>query len=140
MKNARELVMELALRLYGTPYRWEGDDPMGGFDCSGFVVELLQSVGAIPHGIDMSASGLYEYFVARGRERENPYAGCLVFWKRNDGIVHVGLMLNATLAVQAGGGDASVLAREDAEIKNAFIKVRPISYRTGARVYVDPFD
>jgi len=24
----------------GARYRWAGDDPMTGFDCSGFVVEL----------------------------------------------------------------------------------------------------
>jgi len=30
-----------------TFYLWGGDDPLAGFDCSGFVIEILKSVGIL---------------------------------------------------------------------------------------------
>ena len=39
-----ELAVKYAMAFIGTPYVWGGDDPMGGFDCSGFCIEVLKGV------------------------------------------------------------------------------------------------
>ena len=38
---------KLAWKYIGKFYKWGGDDP-SGFDCSGFVIEILKSVGILP--------------------------------------------------------------------------------------------
>ena len=50
----RELALKIAESLLWTPYKWGGDDP-SGLDCSGMMVEVLKSVGALPR---IAAMGL----------------------------------------------------------------------------------
>ena len=47
MNFRKNMAFEIAWHLLGTPYRWGGDDPILGFDCSGFIVEILKSVGVL---------------------------------------------------------------------------------------------
>lgn len=121
-----------ALHFVGTWYSWGGNDPEG-FDCSGFIVEILQSVGKIDRDSDYTAAQLYELFP----ETDKPKAGVLAFWKNKKGdIIHVELCLNKWQTIGASGGDRRTLTKEDAIKNNAFIKKRPI--REGA-IYADPF-
>ena len=133
----RNKAVEYAYSFIGIPYIWAGDDPLSGYDCSGFVHEILQAVGLEPHGADSSAHGLYERFskyeVACG------YAGCLVFWFTSNLATHVMLMVDDMLCIGAAGGGSKTLTREDAIKANAFIKVRPVNYRGQNYVIVDPF-
>ena len=46
-----------------------------GFDCSGYCIEILKSVGLLPRKGDWTAAGLFEKF---GKVVE-PSTGCLVF-------------------------------------------------------------
>lgn len=77
---AREVVM-LALTLVGTPYRYGGNTPEGGFDCSGLIVHVFQgaagltlprtvaqlaSVGSVVPGTQMRSADLV-FFHATGR-------------------------------------------------------------------------
>jgi hypothetical protein len=55
----RAKAAEYVWTFLGLPYRWGGDDPIQGFDCSGLIVEVLQAVGLLPHGSDLTANGLY---------------------------------------------------------------------------------
>ena len=133
----RELAVRYAWTWIGTPYKWGGDD-FSSFDCSGFIVEVLQMVGRLAHGLDYSANDLLSIFrpgeVARG------YAGCLAFYLDPGGrAVHVVLMIDNTLAIGADGGGSGTITTEDAIAQNAFIKIRPLDYRKGPRIIVDPF-
>ena len=140
--NLRYKAVEYAHSLLHVPYRWRGDDPLEGFDCSGFVHEILQAVGLEPHGFDSTANDLYERF----KDYEVPCgsAGCLVFWfgpDKTGAIIanHVMLMIDDFLCIGAAGGGSKTLTREDAIKANAFIKVRPVGYRGQDYVIVDPF-
>jgi len=133
----RAVAVDYAKHFIGTPYHWGGDDPMEGFDCSGFVVEVLQAVGKL-QARDYSAHDLYMLFkpnvVVLG------YAGCLAFWLDASGhAVHVMLMVDNGHVIGATGGGSATLTEEDAERQNAFCKMRPLGYRKGTPVIIDPF-
>jgi cell wall-associated NlpC family hydrolase len=136
--DARIFACEYALHFIGIPYLWGGDDPIGGFDCSGFVLEVLQAVGCVPMGIDLTADDLWRRFQAK--ETPIARAGCLVLWFTGERATHVELALDEHLTVGAAGGGRATDSVEDAIRQNAFIKVRPIGPR-GARPWkiVDPF-
>jgi len=136
----RKMALDIAWRLYGTPYRWGGDDPMKGYDCSGLIIEVLQSVGILPRAGDWTAGTLWDHFHAL--RVEVPCDGCLVFWGTRDGgtrPIHVELCLNDELAIGASGGGSQVKTEQDAVDANAFVKVRPFRSRAYLIGFVDPF-
>lgn len=129
-----------AEKFIGRPYVFGGDDPMAGFDCSGFVVECLQSVGLIPYGLDYTAAGLFSLFSAFRVDYILP--GCLAFWaKKGDPgkIIHVEICRNGGQTIGASGGGAATATLADAIAANAFIKIRPIGYRGRKYAIADPF-
>jgi murein DD-endopeptidase len=133
----RELAVRYAWTWIGTPYKWGGDD-FSSFDCSGLIVEVLQGIGILPHGRDYSAHDLYTIF--KSNIVELGYAGCLAFWFDAAGhAVHVMLMVDDMFAIGADGGGSRTITTEDAIRQNAFIKIRPLDYRKGPRIIVDPF-
>ena len=137
--DKREFAVKLAWEFLGRPYRWGGDDPMAGFDCSGFMLEILQSVGLVPHGHDTTAHGLYAMYANKAVDL--PARGCLVFWERSGKMVHVEMCLNEDLSIGASDGCSATEDEAAAVLHNAYIKIRPFLPRKGqARLYyVDPF-
>ncbi len=149
--HLRALAVEYARAFIGKPYMWGtaeipglpghsagGDDPIAGFDCSGFISEDLQAVGVLPHGVRKTAQGLYTLFkpfiVAAG------YPGCLAFWLNEKGeATHVMLMVDSEFVIGASGGGSKTTTAAIAAEQNAFIKLRPLSYRGGPAIIVDPF-
>lgn len=139
----RNIATGLALSFGGLPYLWGGDDPVAGFDCSGFCIELLRSVGLLPRHGDWTAAGLWKYFADNHgcAVPTPPYEGCLVFWHGTSQakIIHVEYALNDELCIGASGGGSSTGSRLDAIRNNAYIKVRPWASRKGVYGVVDPF-
>jgi len=136
MDQRIKIAREVAMSYIGTPYKWGGDDP-SGFDCSGFVIEILQSVGAFPRSKDTTAKGLYNRYqeVNDGNDLGN-----LVFWGENTGAIkHIEFCLGHGLAIGASGGGRNCHDPFVAMELNAYIKIRPIKSRIGIIGYVDPF-
>jgi len=133
----RCLALKYAWKFVGVNYLWGGETPMGGFDCSGFAQEVLRSVGRDPKA-DQTAKMLYQEF--REKKVDVPNKGCLVFFGRSlDRISHVGIVLDRTLMLEAGGGTSGTVSRLVAIKKKAFVRMRPLSARRDLLVIVDPF-
>lgn len=141
MPTPREIALDLALRMWGKEYIWGGDDPITGFDCSGMMVEILQSVGILPRNMDLTAQGLSDHFMLQATKTLFP--GCLVFWKRGGNIGHVEMVYarvpigGGYLTIGASGGTSATRTRAEAIAQNAYVKIRPLALDwVGA---VDPF-
>lgn len=130
----RELALDVWRAQLGKPYRWGGDDPLAGFDCSGLVIEGLKAAGVLPREGDWSAAELYETalrdFPRLNDVRSIP-AGSLLFWNRGTPptIGHVEIVWAViggkvfTLGASGGGSAETDLAHAIAD--NAYVKVRP---------------
>ena len=140
-----EIATKVAWSFLDTPYMWGGDDPMAGLDCSGFCIEILQSVGLLPRSGDWTAQMLYERFVGSPQfytKNTIPQEGFLVFWHSKDNkdkIIHVEYCLNKELSIGASGGGSKTITVKDAIAQNAYIKVRPFRSRSYIYGFVDPF-
>jgi len=132
-----ELLKEYAMQFVGLPYRWAGDDAIEGFDCSGLVIELLQSYGVLPRKYDNTADGLYKKFYNEGVINSLGF-GSLAFFGRSNRITHIGFMLDNTRMLEAGGGDSTTVNREKAADQNAFIRIRPIESRKDLVAIIKP--
>lgn len=134
---SRQLAVKVAWCFLGKPYIWGGDDPVKGFDCSGFCIEILKSVGMLPRKGDWTASGLYQYFA--DRKVADPYEGCLAFWDNGRGkVIHVEFCLSNSVTIGASGGGSAILTEQDAVSHNAYVKVRPLRLMR-LKGFVDPF-
>jgi len=111
---------------------------MAGFDCSGLIVEILQAVGLLAHRSDYDAGGLWDLF--KTHEVPAGYSGCLVFWFNAAKYpMHIEIMLDDSHTIGASGGGNATTSLTAAIQANAFIKIRPITYRGPGYRILDPF-
>lgn len=123
-----EFLISYALSFVGIPYRWGGENPITGFDCSGLVQEILRSVGLDPPG-DQTAQALYDHFKLFS-EAGKFSPGALSFYGENlKKITHIGFLIDSFRMVEAGGGGHLVKTKEDAGLQNAFVRIRPVKSR-----------
>lgn len=134
------IMIKYAWLYVGTFYSWGGDDP-SGFDCSGFIVELLKAMGFLTRRADKTAHGLYLWSRNKDQLVEDPYAGCIAYYWNvaETTVIHTELCINSTHTIGASGGYSKTKTRADAIKHNAFIKVRPINYARGMVTFADPF-
>lgn len=123
----------------GTPYHFGGNNPVEGYDCSGFVMEYMHMYGVGPKG-DATSQAIHNYFMVRPDQQlgnwgyspntKAPPMGALVFFGRGPKqITHIGLMINSVQMAEAGGGTQSVLTEKQAADRNAYVKIRPYTRR-----------
>lgn len=125
-----EIVLKYALSFIGTPYRWGGSDRFTGFDCSGFIQEVLDAVGIDPRG-DQTAQGLYNAFSQCEIDHTAPIPECalLFFGKSKSQITHVAMSLGSGSMIEAGGGGSKTVTTADAISQNACIRIKSIYRR-----------
>lgn len=88
-----DTVLKRAYRVMGTPYKWAGCTPKGGFDCSGFVYWCF-----LPTGVTTARSSAGLYNQGEKVEFEDAEAGDLILFKGTDpktkGVGHVGIVVS----------------------------------------------
>lgn len=136
-EQLKDLASCYAGQLIGHPYRWGGEDPNGGFDCSGLVQEILRGVGLDPAG-DQTAQALYNHF--KNKEIIDVRKGAIAFYgKSKTSITHVAWLYADGFIIEAGGGGSKTLALKDAIDHQAFVRLRPVNHRKDLVAVVDPF-
>lgn len=120
-------------RFIGLPYRWGGDDPMEGFDCSGLVMEGLKRLGVAGSKDDLTADGLYKKFSNTKRPSgEAPALGSLLFWFDAQGrAYHVAVAVGDGSYLAAEAGTSQTTSADIAARQNAFVCERALSNRPG---------
>lgn len=134
----REIALRVAWAYLGRPYIWGGDDPQG-FDCSGYMIECLRSAGVFPRKQDTTADGLFRLYERIEEEEIQP--GDLVFWKGENRMVHVGMVIEGRRHyLGAEGGGSSTTSAAEAWRRNAYIQVNPLRSRgtQDTRFYAAP--
>ena len=124
------ILEQYAMSFVGTKYQWGGDDPIGGMDCSGFVLELMRSCGVLPHGKDkINAQMIYNALEANASHNTWGLEALAFYGPDVSHINHIAFCLDQYRMIEAGGGGADTTSDEVAIQRNAFVRIRPIKYR-----------
>jgi hypothetical protein len=84
----REEIVRTAERYVGVPYRWGGESPRTGFDCSGLTMVVYRL-----NGLDLPRSSRQQWKTGRRIDRNRLQKGDLVFCATGGGtrVSHVGV-------------------------------------------------
>src|SRR5690606_31019441 len=121
-----QAVLRRAFALLGTPYRWGGNSPDRGFDCSGLVGYIYRTT----LGIDLPRISRDQ---ARAGEqvsdRADMAAGDLVFFGRRGRVDHVGIYIGEGKFVHAPsrGKDVMVSSLDEGYWGNKFMQARRLT-------------
>lgn len=116
-------VLQRAMALLGTPYRWGGTDPNKGFDCSGLVGYVFRNA----LGIDLPR--VSREMAKSGElvtDRAKLSAGDLVFFGRRGRVDHVGIYVGEGRFVHAPsrGKDVQVSSMDTGYWSGKFMQAR----------------
>jgi cell wall-associated NlpC family hydrolase len=96
--DAANAVLFRAIALVGTPYRFGGNTPEGGFDCSGLVGYVFHDAAGV--ALPRTSSELGD-LGARRLDRDDLQAGDLVFFADRRHVSHVGIYVGEKRFVHA---------------------------------------
>lgn len=123
-----KLLIDILMSQLGKPYIFGGKSPVRGFDCSGLVEWGLESVGFNFPG-NYNAQMLRDYFYINGFESLAQPGALVFFGKSNKQVSHVGFLINPLLMIEAGGGESDTLTVDEAEKRQACVRIRPYTRR-----------
>lgn len=129
--RVREFIVNLAMKFQGIPYIWGGSNPHVGFDCSGFIIWILQVFNVLPSG-DWTAAGFRSIFVVT----DNPQPGDLVLYGKPN-ITHIMMYTGNNTCIGGSGGDHTTVDEKSAKAKNAMVKIKPVGYRSDFVEFLD---
>ncbi len=99
LKGAANDVLFQAISLVGTPYRYGGNSPESGFDCSGLITYVFQSSAGLK--LPRSTRELIDIDAPR-IDRDRLYPGDLVYFNPAGGRVsHIGIYVGERRFVHA---------------------------------------
>lgn len=126
----KQLLRGYAMGFQGVPYIWGGDDPMRGFDCSGFAQEILTAFGAHPMpGVDLTAQALHDNLLKQKCMAVNEIGSLAFYGKAYNKITHVALVIGQDLIFEFGGGGSKTTSESEAIAQNAYGRIRPLNRR-----------
>ena len=122
----RDSIVNTAWQYIGVPYRWGGESPQTGFDCSGFTMVVYQL-----NGLDLPRSSRLQWKAGQPIKRDQLSKGDLVFFATKGGrrVSHVGIYLGDGKFLHASGRGQKI---KSAELSNIYWKIRYL----GARSYL----
>ena len=123
--NSRiKTVLTRALALLGTPYRWGGTSPEGGFDCSGLVGYVFRSA----MGIELPRVSREMANRGQSIERTALAEGDLVFFGKAGRVDHVGIYVGEGRFVHAPrtGRDVTVSSMDTGYWSQKFMSARRV--------------
>lgn len=128
-----EQMIAYAMTFIGSRYQWGAEGPYNvGFDCSGFMLELLRAFG-LWGKTDATAQMIYEKFKDQHGNPSLALPGRLVFFgKDKKSITHIGLVINDFQFIEAGGGDSKT-------VDKGMVRIRPLSWRSDIVAIANPF-
>jgi cell wall-associated NlpC family hydrolase len=111
-------IADFAISMVGVPYRYGGDHPGEGFDCSGLVYYTYASNG---HAVPRTSRG--QFGVAQKISLAQAAEGDLVFFRDQDNLSHVGIYLGDGRFVHApsSGGAVTVASMDTAYYQRHFV-------------------
>jgi cell wall-associated NlpC family hydrolase len=134
-----ELLKTYAVSLVGVPYKYGGDNPISGFDCSGLVSELCRASGLVPWSYRENAQQIYTRFSRLYRTTPYPALGDISFYGASEALItHVAFCLDTYSILEAGGGDERTLYPSVAAQQDAFVRIRPWNYRKFQPIILRP--
>jgi cell wall-associated NlpC family hydrolase len=118
-------VLQRALALLGTPYRWGGTSPDKGFDCSGLVGYVFRTALGIELPRVSREMALSGELIS---DRANLNEGDLVFFGKRGQVDHVGIYLGEGRFVHAPrtGKDVMVSSLESGYWSGKFVQARRV--------------
>lgn len=98
--HLREELLKTARQYIGVPYRWGGESPETGFDCSGLTMVVYRI-----NGLDLPRSSGQQWKVGKSIDRRQLKKGDLVFFATAGGnrVSHVGIYAGGNLFLHAPG-------------------------------------
>ena len=96
----REEILKTARQYIGVPYRWGGESPQTGFDCSGLTMVVYRI-----NGFDLPRSSSQQWKAGKSINRRQLKKGDLVFFATSGGnrVSHVGIYAGGNLFLHAPG-------------------------------------
>ncbi len=122
----REAIVTTAGRYVGVPYRWGGESPRTGFDCSGLTMVVYRI-----NGLDLPRSSRQQWKVGISINRRQLRKGDLVFFATRGGsrVSHVGIYTGGDKFLHAPGKGRQI---QTASLSSKYYSARYV----GARSYL----
>jgi len=95
-----------AIGLVGTPYRWGGNTPAGGFDCSGLIDYIYRTATGIK--LPRTSHDMASMHARKVRKMTQLASGDLVFFDIGGAISHVGVYVGKGRFVHAPNSGGTV--------------------------------